>query len=194
MADGLRERKKAATREALCRAALRLTVERGYENVLVDDIATAAGVSPRTFNNYFTSKAEAVAHRHRHHLEQLARKLHEQPADVPLWVAIATVATTYFGGDEHLPDPSWAEDIGVVAAHPAVYAEFLKASVLAEESIAEVIGERTGADPFYQRLAAAAVGTAIRVAIEEWRHPDPRPLGRLIGSAIEQLTAGLPTP
>ncbi len=35
-------------------------VERGLENVLVEDIAAAAGVSPRTFNNYFASKYEAI--------------------------------------------------------------------------------------------------------------------------------------
>ena len=61
---GLRERKKQETRDALSFAALRLAVERGLDNVLVEDIAAAAGVSPRTFNNYFSSKAEAISSRH----------------------------------------------------------------------------------------------------------------------------------
>lgn len=62
--SGLRERKKEATRVALSWAAIRLTVERGLDNVRVEDIAEAVGVSPRTFNNYFSSKAEAIAFRH----------------------------------------------------------------------------------------------------------------------------------
>ncbi|MGV9895790.1 TetR/AcrR family transcriptional regulator, partial [Streptomyces tendae] len=57
---GLRERKKRATREALREAALRLAVERGPDQVRVEDIAEAAGVSPRTYNNYFASREQAI--------------------------------------------------------------------------------------------------------------------------------------
>src|SRR5437870_12413177 len=57
---GVRERKKQATREALRAAALRLALERGPDNVRVDDIAEAAGVSPRTYNNYFSSREQAI--------------------------------------------------------------------------------------------------------------------------------------
>ena len=41
-------------------AALRLAVERGLENVTVEDITAVAGVSLRTFGNYFSSKYEAI--------------------------------------------------------------------------------------------------------------------------------------
>ena len=56
----MRERKKLATRQALSAAALRLALEHGPQNVRVDDIAEAAGVSPRTYNNYFSSREQAI--------------------------------------------------------------------------------------------------------------------------------------
>src|SRR5690606_41224989 len=62
MAD-LRTRHKEATREAIGTAALRLAVEQGPSGlalVRVHDIAQAAGVSPRTYNNYFSSREEAT--------------------------------------------------------------------------------------------------------------------------------------
>ncbi|MTD15046.1 TetR family transcriptional regulator [Nakamurella sp. YIM 132087] len=58
--SGLRERKKADTRRALTEAAVGLCIERGYQVVTVADIAEAAGVSRRTFSNYFPGKAECV--------------------------------------------------------------------------------------------------------------------------------------
>ena len=55
-----RERKKMLTRHALHDAALRLSIRNGYANVTVKDICSDAGVSARTFFNYYPSKASAV--------------------------------------------------------------------------------------------------------------------------------------
>src|SRR4029453_2767518 len=60
MREGLRQRKKAETHQALARAALRLADQLGPERVTAEAIAEAAGVSPRTFFNYFSSKEDAI--------------------------------------------------------------------------------------------------------------------------------------
>src|SRR5260221_14493834 len=85
---GLRERKKRATRQALSLAAMRLAAQRGLENVLIDDIAAEVGVSPRTFNNYFSSKYEAICGLAVDRARRIGDELRQRPAGEPLWDAI----------------------------------------------------------------------------------------------------------
>src|SRR6202035_1020 len=104
---GLRERKKQQTREALSWAALRLAVDRGFDGVLVEDIAAEAGVSPRTFNNYFASKAEAISARHLDRARMTADLLAARPADEPLWPALTAAVLSRAGSGQDAPDPQW---------------------------------------------------------------------------------------
>ena len=58
--EGLRERKKRQTREAIAAAALELFERQGYAATTIAQIAAAADVSPRTVFGYFTSKEDLV--------------------------------------------------------------------------------------------------------------------------------------
>lgn len=61
--EGLRERKKRATREAIAEAAMKLFRARGFDAVTVADVARAADVSEKTVFNYFPAKEHLVFHR-----------------------------------------------------------------------------------------------------------------------------------
>ena len=195
---GLRERKKQQTREALSWAALRLAVERGLGNVLVEDIAAEAGVSPRTYNNYFSSKAEAIAWRHLDRARRMADLLRARPPGEPLWESITRAAVAQAGGERASPEPEWIAGVRLMLSEPELQGEFLKADEAAERECAVVIAERTGGDAdrdLYPRLMAAAIGAAIRVANEQWlRAEPPVPLAPLLRDALAQIAAGLPVP
>jgi AcrR family transcriptional regulator len=58
--EPLRERKKQQTRQAIHEAALQLVDEKGLDGTTIEQICQLAGVSPRTFFNYYQSKAAAA--------------------------------------------------------------------------------------------------------------------------------------
>jgi AcrR family transcriptional regulator len=201
---GLRERKKAETRSALSWAAVHLTVERGYDNVRVEEIAAAAGVSPRTFNNYFSSKAEAILSRHLDRAVRVADELRARPAGEPLWDAvIAAVLAQFRPGPEveRMPVPDrtqWAAGLRLMMAEPMLQGEMLRVGAVAEAALAAAIAERTGTDPdrdLYPHLVAAAVSAATNAATQHYLRTDSRsPIEELLPEALRQLAAGLPTP
>ncbi|MDY7528851.1 MULTISPECIES: TetR/AcrR family transcriptional regulator [unclassified Cryobacterium] len=57
---GLRERKRARTSEVIHIAAAELALERGLDAATIEMISDRAGVSTRTFFNYFPTKEDAV--------------------------------------------------------------------------------------------------------------------------------------
>jgi AcrR family transcriptional regulator len=201
--DGLRERKKRATRIALSWAAVRLTVERGFDNVRVEDIAAEVGVSARTFNNYFASKGEAITARHLDRARLIAEELRARPDDEPLWTAITGAVLARFamgqgdGGSGGGGDQRWLDGVRLMITEPALQADFLRANVLAEDELVAAVAERTGTsvDDLYPRLVATTVSAALSAAMAHWLRTDPPvPMGPLLTDALRQLAAGLPTP
>jgi AcrR family transcriptional regulator len=199
---GLRERKKRETRIALSWAAIRLTVARGFDNVRVEDIAAEAGVSPRTFNNYFSSKGEAIAARQLERARAIAEGLRARPEDEPLWEAVTNAALARFAlgqdGRRAQADQQWVEGVRLMVSEPALQGEFLKAGAAGEAEFAAVVAERTGTDPerdLYPKLVAAAIGGAMAVAVEHWlRTGPPGTVTELLRDAFAQLSQGLPEP
>jgi len=193
--EGLRERKKRETRAALSRAAIRLCVQRGWDDVSLADIAAEANVSERTFRNYFTSKAEAIAASHLERALRTADELRARPADEPIWTAITHAVTVQYDAHETDEPTAWSTGILRVLGEPAVQGEILKAGAAAQEELSRAIAERTGLDPttdLYPRLAAAVVTAATGAVVGHWLLTGPRgPVLPRLRAVLDQLHDGI---
>ena len=198
---GLRERKKLATREALSVAALRLALERGPDNVRVDDIADAAGVSPRTYNNYFSSREQAiVAAVTAERALRIAAALRARPATEPLDRAVIdTVVEQYTG------EPA-GDALTMITTTPRLRAEFIEAASAVQSPLAAALADRIGGtESLTADVLAAAVSAAIRIALQSWVRPlaentlagngflvvTERPLPELLREALDCLAPAL---
>ena len=186
---GLRERKKLATKQALALAAMKLAVQRGLENVRVEDIADAANVSRRTFTNYFASKEEAIASLSAGRFARAAQALRDRPASEPMADSLAEVFAAQHQAADRL-DPERLAPVQMLMMSPALQGEALKTMVAAEGPLATAIAERTGADPqgdLHPRVLAAAVMAAVRTATAQWGISDGS-LPDLIRQAVRQVS------
>jgi AcrR family transcriptional regulator len=188
---GLRERKKLATRHALSHAALRLAIERGLDNVLVEDIAAEVDVSTRTFNNYFASKYQAICALGIERAESLGIALRSRPETEDLWRAITEAVLEHYDDSANEPDRDWFTAVRLVMSAPALQGEYLKVNVTMQRVLAEAIAERAGLDnraDMLPMILAGAVTSTCQVAVERWMTSDAStPLQSLLRQALRQL-------
>ena len=200
---GLRERKKADTRRAISDAALRLAFERGLDNVTREEIALLAGVSPRTFSNYFAGKYDALAYRQNERVRRSIEILRERPAGEPLWTSITEAVLTpleaefadVHGAENAVPSRAELAEIRKMLLNPQIRSAL--AGKLFEDWIA-AIAERSGTDPardMYPRLVAAVIRAVGDAAMDAYASADP-PVAftGLLRQAFAQVAVGLPVP
>ncbi|MET7991304.1 TetR/AcrR family transcriptional regulator [Amycolatopsis sp. NPDC005232] len=162
---GLRERKKQATRTALSEAALRLARERGPENVRVDDIAEAAGVSPRTYNNYFASREDAIVFAVTSDRESRVAAAVRASSGSLADAVVEAVVTQYTE-----PDEDAREALLLITTSPALRTAYARSAGALEPPLTSVLAERVPDGPT-ARVLAAAVAAAVRIALEQWAQP-----------------------
>jgi AcrR family transcriptional regulator len=191
---GLRERKKEATRKALRDAALRLALERGPDNVRVDDIADAAGVSPRTYNNYFSSREQAiVAAVNAEREARVAGAVAARSAMALLSDAVVEAIVEQYN-DPGSHDP---RALLLITTSPALRDAFLDTAAGIEAPLAAVIAKRTGGSgQLTAQVLSASVAAAVRVALGQWVRPAAEPhaasgLVAVSGSLPELLRTAL---
>ena len=89
---GLRERKKARTRQHIADAAARLFAAHGYDEVSMADVARAAEVADQTVYNYFPAKQDLVLDRADQFREWYRRLVVERPAGTSAAEALRSAA------------------------------------------------------------------------------------------------------
>lgn len=164
--DTLRTRKKAATRQSLHEAALRLAMAHGLDGVTVEDIADEAGVSRRTFSNYFANKEDAILHADRERTRRLLSLLMARPADEGPWAALRGAAVDQFHG-RPAPDPEWVEQLRLLRRHPSLLARQASDQIAQERELAAALADR-GADEELARVMASACLATFRTAGALW--------------------------
>jgi hypothetical protein len=96
---GLRDRKKARTRQQILDVASELFAEMGYENARTAAIARRAEVSEATLFRYFSSKAELAVDRQRQASLAIVSAIAARPADERPFEAVSAVARSSVGAE-----------------------------------------------------------------------------------------------
>ena len=187
---GLRERKKLETRAALSWAALTLATERGLENVLIEDIVAKANVSARTFNNYFSSKEEAICAISTDRIAGIVAAFRARPADEPLWDALTFAMLTPYDVPTD-PSREFVARSQLMMRHPSLQAETLRAQLTVQAALTDVVAARLGVDPdqdIYPALVVNVATAALHTALRHWAvSPTDRPFLPTLRAALNQV-------
>ena len=147
---GLRERKKQQTREAIAESARALFVERGFERVIVAEIARAADVSDQTVFNYFPTKEDLVFWRLEAFEAEILGALRERAPGEPALAAFRRFVLTPRGLIDERDSVARELLLGItrmITSSPALVAREQQVFLAFTDSLARLLAEETGAGP-----------------------------------------------
>lgn len=191
MTDGgsLRDRQRAQIRADIRRAAFRLFVERGYDAVTTEEIATAAGVSPRTFFRYVPTKEELLLAPVRHGGAAIVNLLEKQPVTETPDAALINAIITRTRSFDRADCEEWRAALLVA---PGLLDKATIHTPADKERAMKLIAERMGTDPDTDMrpglLIQLAFGAA-DFAFQQWvrRSANRAPLDRFVTEALEAV-------
>jgi len=191
-----RELNKVATRDAIAAAALDHLRTRALNEFTVDDVATAAGVSRRTFFNYFSSVEAAVASYTQRYLDSVIAELEARPVQES-FLESAQLALTAVGSPADL---ALLAETCALTQDPQLGRFQLQAWDDCNLKIMDLARRRLPADTdelYIQALVGAVIGSC-RAAFQVWfvqRGTDTSPeslahLGQLLNTTISLIRNG----
>lgn len=172
----LRTRRRRATEWEIHTAALRLVTEHGLDQVTIEAISAEAGVSRRTFFNYFPSKEAAlVAGPQRLPAEALAEFLAgtaTEPAQVLRDLMVLLVREVA----HNMPDREDLRQVFTLTReYPSVLPLLLASFDGFEREVAVAVAHRLGQDPDddVAALLASIALAAVRTGLYRWSRAEP---------------------
>ncbi|WP_214411808.1 TetR family transcriptional regulator [Sphaerisporangium fuscum] len=166
--EGLRERTRQAMRAELAEIALRMFLERGFEETTVDDIAREAGMSKRTFFRYFPSKEDVVFGDADDLGEQVAQEIRARPPGEDPWESLRVVLGRWEGRIDACAQE--LANLRLIESTPSLKARMQHKRDGLRRRIAEAVRDRPGAelDAFTAELLTGAAGAALDTVAREW--------------------------
>ena len=166
-------------------------MERGPDQVRVEEIAEAAGVSPRTYNNYFASREQAIVAAVTADREaRIAAAVAAGPAGLRLADAVTEAVIEQYTNDGERE----RERLLWITTRATLCDAFLDATAGIEAPLTAVLAERLGGgEPHTARVLAASTAAAVRIALEGWLRPAGTATGLVVpaGPLPELLRAAL---
>lgn len=192
--SGLRERKKAQTREAIIDAALDLFERNGYEATTIEDIAGEANISPRTFFRYFDTKLEVILAESDAEAEGFHHMVEARPASEGALEALHNVMREQIE-QLLLTDSRTAREMRIVLATPTLRSQALEHLREHQNSLVPPLAKRLGldSDALRAHVLAGAATTMIWTVIEQWvaRGSDPDQLLPMVDEGFSLLAGEL---
>jgi AcrR family transcriptional regulator len=164
----LRAKRSEMMTSELEAVALRLFDQRGFANVTVEEIASEAHISVRTFYRYFAAKEDVLQLRIVRRSEILREALVARPADEPPLRSLRVALEEEFSAVDPIVLRRW---IAVIADNPNVMKGVVGAIQLKiQPVIAEFIGSRLGlpSEALVPTMLAAATLGVVQAAHTQW--------------------------
>ncbi|MGH3494538.1 MAG: TetR/AcrR family transcriptional regulator, partial [Sciscionella sp.] len=185
---GRRERKNAQTRKALADAALRLFLERGYDQVSVKEIADAVDISvPTVFKHVPDGKEALIFDEGVERRESLLAAVRERPERQTVMAALREFMSGR-GPFVAAPAPEFRRKTELIMNTPALRDYSRKLWIRCEAPLAEAIAAEIGYDPD-DMTARAAARYVLEIPQFVGGGPDP---GAALDAVFDLLEHGLP--
>ena len=187
------------TRARIESAALDLFTAQGFEQVTIDEIAEAAGISRRTFFRHVGAKADAVWGDFDAHVLRLEAMLvsasgGQLDAAQPV---LASICAAYVEVNDYAEGdlPMLRQRMRLILTEPALQAHSQLRYTAIDRVVAAHVARRTGVvpDSLVPRLVATSTRAAATTAFEVWLADGRISLGAALHQAFDELSAGFPS-